>query len=44
MKEQDEFNKADALRILVCKLSEAEESVQKYGTISAEELELELEI
>ena len=43
-KEQENLDKADTLRTLICKLNEAEVSVQEDGTISADELELELEI
>ena len=43
MKELDELDKQKALYQLMTKLSEAEISIQRDGTISAEDLEAELE-
>ena len=42
MKELDELDKLRALSKLMGKLNEAEASIREHGTISAEELELEL--
>lgn len=41
--DRKELNKQEALDILQNKLNEAEISIQKEGTISAEELETELQ-
>ena len=38
MKELDELNKQKALYTLMSKLNEAEESIRKEGTISADDL------
>lgn len=43
MKELDELDKQKALYQLMTKLNEAEISIQRDGTISAEDLEAELE-
>jgi len=44
MKELDELDEIRALSKLMGKLNEAEASVREQGTISVEELELELEV
>ncbi|MBQ8950752.1 MAG: type II toxin-antitoxin system prevent-host-death family antitoxin [Eubacterium sp.] len=42
MKELDELDKQKALLTLMTKLNEAKESVEREGTISADDLEAEL--
>lgn len=42
MKELDDLDKQKALNQLMAKLNDAEKSIQKEGTVSAEELEAEL--
>lgn len=42
MKELDELDKQKALLTLMTKLNEAKESVEREGTISADDLETEL--
>jgi hypothetical protein len=42
MKELDELDKLKAMSKLMEELNKAEKSIQEHGTISAEELELEL--
>lgn len=42
MKELDELDRQKALYQLMCKLNEAENSIQEEGTITADELEAEL--
>lgn len=42
MKELDDLDKQKALNQLMAKLNDAEKSIQKDGTVSADELEAEL--
>lgn len=44
IKELDELDKMKALNQLMSKLNEAENSIHEYGTISADNLEVELGI